>query len=79
MRKKREAGLTKRSNKEAGLTAKGLTEYPAILHALVDLVKRRKLERIYQSLKERRLTRDVWYGIGGVDFETVGDLLEATG
>ena len=58
-----------------------VTQYPAILHMLVDPIKRRKLEKICQSLKERNLDKLVtmgYPGMGGVPFDMIGDLLEAT-
>ena len=55
-----------------------VTQYPAILKALVDPVKRRKLEKIYQSLRDFKQAENVYYGCGkdSVPFPVVGDLLE---
>ena len=76
MRKKREFvdGLTSEVNKD-----EGLTQYPAILLALTDLTKRRKLEKIYQSLRDFKQEKNVFYGYPRlIPFDVVGDLLEAT-
>lgn len=53
-------------------------EYPGIVQALVDSMKRQKLERIHQSLKRRGLLEEVRYGMFGPTFEIVGELLEVT-
>ena len=57
-----------------------VTQYPAILRALVDPEKRAKLEKIYQSLKNFNQAENVYYGCGrgSVSFDIVGELLEAT-
>ena len=56
-------------------------KYPPILHALCDKEKREKLIRICDALKHRRLLNKVYYGFNenAVDFETVNDMIEATG
>ncbi len=58
-----------------------VTQYPAIIHMLVDPIKRRKLEKIHESLKQRNLLKLVTIGyptMGGIPFDEVGDFLEAT-
>lgn len=57
-----------------------VTQYPAILLALTDPDKRKKLEKIYHSLNEFKVADKVYYGCGkdSVPFDVVGDLLEAT-
>ena len=57
-----------------------VTQYPAILRALVDPEKRVKLEKIYQSLSNFKQAENVYYGCGknSVPFDVVGDLLEVT-
>lgn len=57
-----------------------VTQYPAILHALTDPEKRRKLEKIYQSLNSFKVADKVYYGCSkdSVPFDVVGELLEAT-
>ncbi len=77
MQRKRK-GLTQGVN-ISGVNGAGVNKYPALLYALVDPDKRRRLERIHQSLKERGLTGMVTYGYGGPSFTEVGELLEATG
>jgi len=68
-----EAGLTK------GLTGlTGLTEYPAVIEALVDPVKRAKLEKIYHSLASHNEETQVRYGLWGPTFDIIGELLEVT-
>jgi len=77
----REYMKLKRSNKVEGLTPGSNKEYPAIIYALTDPVKRKKLEKITQSLKIHKQAENVYYGylgLGGVPFDVVGDLLEAT-
>ena len=49
---------------------------PAYIEALVD--KRAMLEFISADLNRKGLRANIWYGVGGVDFETVGELLEVT-
>jgi len=49
-----------------------------LLESIVDPTKRKKLEKIYTSLKNRGLQREVRYGVYGPDFETVGEMLEVT-
>ncbi len=72
---------TKRSNKgltDDGSNSKGLTEYPAIIHALADPIKRKKLEKITQSLKDFNQEKNTRYGVAGPSFDVIGELLEAT-
>ena len=62
-----------------GIT-EGRTEYPAIIKALADPVKRAKLRAICGSLGKRGLQRQVYYGypgLGGVPMDVVYELLEA--
>jgi len=58
------------------LWKKGEKVDPAIPYALVE--DRTRLEKIYLSLKEFKQAENVYYGCGGVPFDVVGDLLEAT-
>ncbi|KKL84604.1 hypothetical protein LCGC14_1963120 [marine sediment metagenome] len=64
-----------------GCNMEGVTEYPAnmkpLLTALGDIKQRAKLRAIYESLGRRDLTTHVHYGIHGVTFDVVGELLEA--
>lgn len=57
-----------------------VTQYPAIIHALADPDKRRKLEKVYQSLRDFKREKDVHYGLpyNGISFDIAGELLEAT-
>ncbi len=55
-----------------------VTGHPAILDALVDPVKRKKLEAISQSLKDFNVSKEVRYGVCGPTFDIVGELLEIT-
>ena len=61
-----------------GITGEGITQYPAIVEALCDPVKRNKLEAIYQSLKAHNVLGEVRYGVFGPTFEVVGEMLEVT-
>ena len=61
-----------------GIT-KGITQYHPILLALIDPVKRKKLEAITQSLKAHHVSELVSYGLRKpIPFDVVGELLEAT-
>ena len=68
-----------------------VTQYPAVVLALVDPIKRAKLERITSALEGRTTSawtgarfeqvpqsRCVTYGIGGPDLERVSELLNCT-
>jgi len=55
-----------------------VTQYPAILLALVDPVKRKKLEAIVLEMKRHHVSEHVRYGIAGPTFDVVGELLEVT-
>ena len=59
-----------------GVTEEGVTEYPAVIEALVDPVKRAKLERIYHSLASHN--EETRYGLWGPTFDIIGELLEVT-
>ena len=72
-------------NKVESVTSLGVTgeavTYPPILYALIDPIKRKKLEAIYQSLRTHNKADKVFYGfpgLGGVPFNIVGDYLEVT-
>lgn len=75
--KQRIANMEAKRRQRQGMTL-GMTEHPAILEALVDPVKRLKLEKICKSLKNRGLLREVRYGVYGPTFDVVGELLEVT-
>ena len=49
-----------------------------ILDALVDPIKRDKLERICQSLKNFNQLSEVRYGVQGPTFDIVSEMLDAT-
>ena len=51
---------------------------PAILDALIDKDKRKKLEAICASLHSRNKMDRVYYGISGLTMADVSELLEAT-
>lgn len=73
-RKYRQKGIT-----PEGITEQGITQdYPAIILALTDPIKRVKLEKITQSLKEHSVSELVRYGVLGPTFDVVGELLEVT-
>lgn len=70
-----------------GVTGEGVTQYPAIIHALCNPDKRVKLEKIYSSLKDCKVENAVYYGYPakywypegtGISFDTIGELLEVT-
>ena len=56
-----------------------VTQYPAIVYALTDPVKREKLEKIHQSLKDFNVFKEVRYGVYGPTFDAIGEMLEITG
>ncbi len=73
--KQRQRGMTR------GMTSGDVTanmSYPSIIYALTDPIKRQKLEKIYQSLSGHNVAHLVYYGVSGLDFDTVGELLEIT-
>ena len=49
-----------------------------ILDALTDKTKRKKLEKITQSLKDFNASKEIRYGISGPTFDVVGEMLEVT-
>jgi hypothetical protein len=57
-------------------SVKEQSEYPAIVQALTDPIKRKKLESITSELKSRRVADCMRYGIEGPTFDIVGDLLD---
>ncbi|KKL88814.1 hypothetical protein LCGC14_1920940 [marine sediment metagenome] len=70
-----------KGSQSAEVHNKGSQEYPGnmkpLLIALGDIKQRGKLRAIYESLGRRDLTTHVHYGIHGVTFDVVGELLEA--
>ena len=50
---------------------------PAIIIALADPIKRKKLRSIAQSLKEHNVLGEVRYGVEGPTFDVVAELLTA--
>ena len=58
------------------LTQEKESDYPAIVQALTDPIKRKKLESITRELKSRRVADCMRYGIAGPTFDIVGDLLD---
>ncbi len=72
-------GITKGITSE-GITEQGITPYHSILDDLIDPIRRKKLGAISLALKRRKgLDSKVFYGIGGLSMDVVGDLLDATG
>lgn len=55
-----------------------VTQYPSILQALTDPIKRGKLQDICDVLGKRKLLHKVEYGCGGMSFDIVQELLEVT-
>lgn len=68
-------------NTLSGNTGQGNTEVPAIVRAIADPERRKKLERVCQSLKDFNQLENVYYGhpYKGISFTVVSELLEATG
>jgi len=63
-----------------GVTGEGVTPYHPLMYALVDSVKRKKLQDICEALGRRNLCSDVYYGCGksSISMDLVEGLLEAT-
>lgn len=51
---------------------------PSILDALIDKPRRARLECITEALTKRNLLDQLYYGISGLTFKDVADLLDAT-
>ena len=53
------------------------TQYPALLYALADPIKRANLRRICESLKNHNQLRNVYYGCGdtSVPFDIVNEYI----
>ena len=85
--REKQKGITEKGLQEAGISPKNVTPKtmpsggritPALLNALTDKEKRRKLEAICQSLDRRDLGSEVRFGIGGVTFNEIEELLLTT-
>lgn len=93
--KRKQASKDSMGRKRKGLTLginkddikEGVNKYPAVLYALMDdepdpqKNRRLKLEKIYHSLNDFKVSDKVFYGypgLGGVPFDVVGNYLEAT-
>ena len=77
----RDANVTESVTKDPDNVTPDVTQYPAYLYALTDPVKRMKLVKIHQSLKEHNVDKLVFSGYpgsGGIPFDTIGELLDAT-
>ena len=55
-----------------------VTQYPQIIYDITDPVKRDKLIRICNSLREHKMLDKVWYGLGGLNTKDVDNYLSAT-
>ncbi len=51
-------------------------KYPALVYAVADQDKRKRLTRVCEELKSRHLLTEVTYGMGGPRFDVVQDVLE---
>ena len=51
-------------------------EYPNVIYWLIDKEKRAKLEAIVMSLKKHNVQHLVRFGIAGLTFDVVGELLD---
>lgn len=62
---------------QEGMTGQGMTQYPALLYALADPIKRAKLRRICEELKTHNQLSNVYYGYGdtSVPFDVVNGYL----
>ena len=78
-RVKRYRERAKALQSKVGSVTQDVTQYPPILYALTDPIKRKKLEAISSALSVRDLTSKVYYGLRHpVPFDLIGDYLEAT-
>jgi len=57
-----------------------VTQYPAIIYALTDPIKRDKLDKVYWSLRAVHQEKNVYYGLpyNGISFDIIGEMLEVT-
>ena len=64
-------------DKSESVDSKLSTQYPALLYALADPIKRAKLRRICESLKNHNQLENVYYGYGesSVPFDIVHEYL----
>ena len=78
MKRKREGSQEEGS--QGRVHTDNVTRYHPILEALVDPVKRKKLEAVCLALRRRNLGSKVYYGAGAysVSFDMVEELLDAT-
>lgn len=76
--KRSNSGSNKEDGSNKAKVAGSNTEYPAIVEALCDPIKRNRLERINRELQAKGLGAGVTYGYGGPDFNQVDDMLRAT-
>ena len=72
------AGITPEHSVYQCIMSSGAKITPAILDALIDKDKRKKLEAICASLDVRGKMDRVYYGISGLTMSDVAGLLEAT-
>lgn len=82
MRRKRgRTDKVEQAGVEQGEVEHNPDKYPALLYALTDPIKRKKLEKICVSLKAHNVLDKVYYGYPdrGVPFDIVAELLDATG
>lgn len=78
-RRERVKGMTQGMTKPQGMTQQNvIPEYPAIVEALCDPVKRNRLERINRELQAKGLGTGITYGWQGPDFNQVDSMLRAT-
>ena len=58
-------------------TVKPSDDYPVIIHWLADDVKREKLRAISNTLANRNVSEHVRFGVNGLTFDAIGELLTA--
>ena len=70
-----------RKRREGSQESEEGSQYPPILYALADPVKRKKLADICMSLKNHNKLSNVYYGCGkhSLSMDTVNELLDVTG
>ena len=85
--REKQKGITEKGLQEAGISPKNVIPKtmpsggrvtPTLLEFLVDKEKRRKLESICMALDRRELGGEVRFGVNGVTFNEVEELLLTT-
>ena len=79
-RQKEANKLANQRYRKKGITV-GITKYHPIMDILIDPVKRKKLERVCDELKNHKVIEQVYYGCGAnpIRMDVVSEMLDVTG